>query len=305
MSNIPDLERELANKENLLKEWNIEANKLRIDKEKFELLQKEAKQYADENNDSDKYLKIINDYQSLQEKLELKQSKISNLESEITKLKERISQQAAFQTLLKEDPIASATKTYSFSVKDNDYYITPDDLVGGGSLRIDFFQIDFKPTNQKFWVPRNIYFDGSYSKAFSVVLDSAKVDYLGDAKSKLEAKIYIKLKIGGVPSSNQTSFAVNAEAGAEAKADVKFGEASAGVKVGLSFGKSWTNNFNGGAILLTFDLKYDCLKNTPTITRRNLVIPNNDNINALVHTPSGDLTEGELELMITDKKDNL
>lgn len=304
MSNIPQLQRELASKEAQLTEWKTEAAKLKADKERFEALQQKAKEHADKTSNSARYLQIIKDYQLVQEKLESKQSKILNLEAEITNLKERIAKETAFQSLLKEEAIKSETKTYSFSVKDYDP-VSSNDLVGGGNLRIDFFQIDFKPTNQRFWVPRNVSFDGSYHMAFSVVLDSVQVDYLGDAKTKLEAKIYIKLKIGGIPSSNTTSFSINAEAGVETKATVKAVESGGGVKVGLNFGRSWTNNFNGGAAIITFDLKYDCLKGSPVTTKKTLNIPDYETINALVYSPSGEWHEGELDLMITDKKDKL
>lgn len=304
MSNIPQLRKELASKEAQLAEWKVEAGKLKTDKERFEVLQQKAKEHADKAKDSARYLQIIKDYQLVQEKLEAKQARILALEAEITNLKERIAKATAFKSLLEEDAIKSETKIYKFSVKDYDP-ISSNDLVGSGKLSIEFFQIDFKPTNQRFWVPRNIFFDGSFHKAFSVVLSSAKVDYLGDAKSNLEAKIRVKVKIAGIPSSNTTSFSLSAEAGAETKATVKAVEASKGVKVGLSFGKSWTDNFNGGSADITFDLKYDCLKGSPTITQKQLNIPDYETINALVHSPSGEWHEGELDLMITDKVDKL
>lgn len=305
MSDIVErLRKELAQKEALLNEWKLEEGKLKADKQKFEKLQAMAKVYAYDKGDTKRFLKIINDYQAIQDKLIGLQKGISELEAKVTALKTKIEKETAFDSLLKATPIAKHTGSYTFNVKDYDP-VSSNDLVGQGELRIDFFQIDFKPTNQKFWVPKNISFDGSYNKSFSVVMESALNDFVGDAKTKLEADINVKLKIGGIPTSTTTSFSVSAEAGAEVTAKVPEGEGKAGAKVGINFSHSWSTDFGGGSVPITFDLKYDCLGSKPKLINNVIKIPSYETINALVTSPSGEWLEGELDLMITDEKNNL
>lgn len=305
MSDIVErLRKELAQKEALLNEWKIEESKLKVDKQTFEKLQQKAKGYAMEKGDSKRYLKIVQEYQSIQDNLIKLQEKISDKEANVTALKIKIDKETAFDSLLRATPIDKHTGSYSFNVKDYDP-VSESDLVGQGELKIDFFQIDFKPTNQKFWIPKNISFDGSYNKSFSVVMDTALNDFVGDAKTKLEAEISVILKIGGIPQSTTTSFSIGAEAGAEITAKVPEGEGKAGAKVAVNFGHSWSTDFKGGSISLKFDFKYDCLGSKPKLIKNVIKIPSYKTINALVTSPSGEWFEGELDLMITDEKNNL
>ena len=136
-------------------------------------------------------------------------------------------------------------------------------------------------------------------------METAFNHFVGDVKTKLEAEISVILKIGEMPQSTTTRFSIGAEAGAEITAKVPKGEGKAGAKVAVNFGHSWSTDFQGASISLKFDLIYDCLGSKPKLIKNVIKIPSYETINALVTSPSGEWFEGELDLMITDEKNNM
>jgi hypothetical protein len=302
---IEKLKREIADSQIILKEWKIEAEKLKADKITFEGLQKKAKDSAVGKKDADRYKRLVDDYQSLSKQLIEIQEKITKLDSDITTKIAQLEKEMVMEGIIEVASLQIEERTYQFKMYDSDVLF--DDTLSTCTINIKFWQILYKPTGKKIWYPKYVDIDGSNQPSFAIGPSLVRVAVRG-TDTEVAASIDINIDIVGQPKTVESTWSVGAErsSGVEAKANIAGGEIGASQSTGfsLSYTKSTSSSFNGGKVVCKFKLEYNCMGTKPIVTKKSIYLPTATELEA-IEADSQYWTDGNLDLYLKQESDNL
>lgn len=303
---IKKIKEAIATKEAILKKWKEDVIRLEEDQKRFAELQKKAKVYAEETGNSDRFLQIMKDYQWTEDQLKDAQTKISTLSTEIATLTKKLEAEMVMDSIIEVASLQTITKDYTFRMYDKDNIW--DDKLSACTIEIKFWQILYKPTGKKIWYPKFVDISGDHNTSYSISPTLARVAVRG-TNDKVGASVDVQIKIGGSPKTATTSLNVGAEtsSGLEAKMEVPgVGEVGASESKGfsLSYGKSETVSYNGGSVTCRFNLEYDCTGSKPTISKKSIHLPSEEDLEA-VEADSDQFLDGNYDFYINTEKDNL